>query len=88
MYREGMAIATASFNRALFEELCRSEGLKTDSEVARALGVQSSTVLRIRSGENTPSLRFANECRRVFGLDAFVRLFPIPAREEVPHGHE
>lgn len=77
-----MATATASFNRSLFEELCRSEGLKTDSQVARAIGVKPSTIHRIRSGEITPGLRVANQCRRLFGLDAYVRLFPIS--EEAP----
>jgi hypothetical protein len=32
-------------------------------------------------------LKFANECRRLFGLEAYVHLFPLRAAEEFPHAH-
>jgi transcriptional regulator with XRE-family HTH domain len=68
----------APFDRELFQELCVEAGLQTDAERARALGVHQSTILRNQSGDASPSLQFALACRRVFGLEAFAQLFPIP----------
>lgn len=77
-----MAIDADPFDRELFRELRRSHGLLTDSQCARALGVKPSTIKRIQSGETSPSLRVANECRRVFGLEAFLGLFPLENKKE------
>lgn len=82
-----MAIDAEPFNRDLFQELCRSHGLVTDSKCARAFGVKPSTIMRIRSGETSPSLRVANECRRVFGLEAFLKLFPLERKEAADARH-
>jgi transcriptional regulator with XRE-family HTH domain len=71
-----------AFNRELFEQLCRANGWDRDAERARVLRVSQSTIHRIQSGEQRPALKFANQCRRVFGLENFVRLFPLPDREE------
>lgn len=70
------------FDRDLFEQLCRSRGWDKDAERARALGVNQSTIHRVQNGEQRPGLEFANICRRVFGLESYVRLFPLPANEE------
>lgn len=77
-----MAVDADPFNREFFRELRRSHGLLTDSQCARALGVKPSTIKRIQSGETSPSLRLANECRRVFGLEAFLELFPVESKTE------
>jgi len=71
-----------AFDRDFFEALCVEAGLDKDAERARALGFHQSTVYRIQNGEQTPSLQFANACRRVFGLEAFVKLFPLSTIEE------
>lgn len=71
-----------AFDRDVFESLCVEAGLDKDAKRARALGVHQSTVYRIQNGEQTPSLQFANACRRIFGLEAFVKLFPLSTTEE------
>jgi transcriptional regulator with XRE-family HTH domain len=76
-----------AFDRELFEALCVEAGLDKDAERARALGFHQSTVYRIQNGEQTPSLQFANACRRVFGLEAFVNLFPLATTEETADEH-
>jgi len=69
------------FNREVFDQLCAERGWDRDAEKARGLGVSQSTIYRIQTGEQTPSLRFANQCRVVFGLEDYVRLFPLPPKE-------
>ncbi|MEU5155626.1 hypothetical protein [Glycomyces sp. NPDC021274] len=69
------------FNRELFNELCDGKQLTTDAERARALGVEGTTVYRVRTGQRHPGLRFANACRQLFGIRAYTRLFPL-AKEE------
>jgi transcriptional regulator with XRE-family HTH domain len=71
-----------AFDRDLFVQLCRSRGWDRDAERARALKVSQSTIHRLQSGEQRPALKFANECRRVFGLENFVKLFPLPTSKE------
>lgn len=70
------------FDRELFEELCIESGLDRDSQRAKALEVDQATVYRVQAGVVNPSLRFANACRRVFGLEAYVQLFPLKPTEE------
>lgn len=70
------------FNRELFNQLCERNKLDTDAKRANALGVEWTTVYRIRTGERGPGLRFANACRRLFGTRAHSRLFPLAETEE------
>ncbi|WP_460541398.1 hypothetical protein [Glycomyces halotolerans] len=70
------------FDWDVFDELCRERGWDRPSERANALGVHIGTVMRLEAGERRPGLTFANRCRRVFGLENFVRLFPLPNPEE------
>lgn len=74
------------FDRDLFVELCRTKGLTRDAQRARALQVSQSTIYRVQNGDQSPSLKFANECRRVFGLENYVKLFPLPASKETGNG--
>lgn len=80
-----MATETEPFDLSLFEELCRSRNLLTLSERANALGVWPSTIARVQTGEIRPGLRLANGCRRLFGLENYVRLFPLTSPEESSH---
>lgn len=70
------------FDRAVFDKLCRSRGWSRPIQRAKGLGFHVGTVTRIETGERQPGLAFANKCREVFGLENYVRLFPLPPTEE------
>lgn len=65
------------FNVDRFDALCTAEprGWTTDARRARELGVNQSTISRIRRGLQRPGLEFAHRCRRAFGDSAFNELF-------------
>lgn len=81
MYGLGMADAEIPFNRELFQRLCRSHGLWTLTDCAEMFGVEPSTIHRIQTGKHSPSLRLANKMREVFGLSAYLNLFPLTFEE-------
>lgn len=75
------------FDTQLWRELCEQRGWGQPVQRAKALGVHVGHVTRIEKGERTPGLAFANKCRRIFGLEDYVRLFPLPpVDEEVTDG--
>lgn len=69
------------FDADVFVELCRERGWDQPVKRAKALGFHVGTVTRLESGERKPGLAFANRCRRIFGLEDYVRLFPLPPVE-------
>lgn len=58
-----------------FDRLCNEQGWTTGKQRAAALGLDESTISRIKSGENGPGAAFIDACIATFGATAYPRLF-------------
>lgn len=64
-------------------EIAQSYGYKSDSELARAMGVSVTLVNRVRHGERNIAGRFINGARRAFPDCTLDELFPAEPTEHV-----
>lgn len=62
------AKATLGINRPRLDELRRAHGIQSESELARLLGVDYSTLHRVSTGKTTPSNAFLTGLKLAFPL--------------------
>lgn len=64
-------------NRAKFDALAESAGIRTDAELAMALGTTTTTLWRIRNGHTYPSNEFMARCIHAFPYASLGSLFSL-----------
>ena len=65
----------------IFNELCEKSG-RSNSEIAKILGVDRATIGRWRTGERTPKLSTLPEIAQLFGVDVQIFSF-VDNKEEL-----
>lgn len=76
--------ALIDLNLEEFERLCREHELTTNRQIADALGVDISTVHRVRAGNQTPGAVFIDGAVALFGTASYSRLFGRRREEVAP----
>lgn len=70
---------TIVLRRKKLDMLRRANGIDTESELARIIGVSSTTLWRISKGEVEPSASFIARTLRAFPHTTFENLFQVVA---------